>query len=260
MKGKNWTIPFGMVLKKYYCSNCGTRLQKERLHRVVTKDDKDYYQYHDYNNFPRYDHDVYSYRFKCPSCLKRISFKEQCIIERIQKTKNTKILSLDEIKDNYNCSKYKDNKRVLIRNIVIFLIFTIILFIISYITIEKTKENLLIIIGLLSLFTVINIVGIIKRYNGSYKLKIYKGYSHEEESKLEILHAYSSHNRDLIMSANKCYCFHCLKVVESRMVNEYIDDNQTALCPYCHVDTLIPDSIDQLIDDEAIEKMHKYWF
>ena len=42
MKGKSYSIPFGMVFKKYYCSKCGTKLEKEKTHRVVTKNDKDY--------------------------------------------------------------------------------------------------------------------------------------------------------------------------------------------------------------------------
>ena len=84
MKGKNYSIPYGMVFKKYYCSKCGMELEKERTHRVVSKDDKDYYQYHDHGTFPRSDHDVYDYRFKCPYCNTRISFEEQCIIKRIQ--------------------------------------------------------------------------------------------------------------------------------------------------------------------------------
>ena len=39
MKGKSWSIPVGMVFKKYYCSKCGGKLVKSKTHRVVTKDD-----------------------------------------------------------------------------------------------------------------------------------------------------------------------------------------------------------------------------
>ena len=42
MNGKFIFIPFGMVFKKYYCSKCGTKLEKEKAHRIVTKDDWDY--------------------------------------------------------------------------------------------------------------------------------------------------------------------------------------------------------------------------
>ena len=105
MKGKFISIPYGMVFKKYYCSKCGTRLKKEKTHRSVTPDDKDYYQYHDYGSFPKRDYDVYGYQFQCPVCKARISYDEQCKIRRIQKKQGTTILSSAQIKDNYKNSE-----------------------------------------------------------------------------------------------------------------------------------------------------------
>ena len=46
----------------------------ERTHRIVSKDDKDYYQYHEVGLYPSNDYDVYEYRFMCPSCNNKISF------------------------------------------------------------------------------------------------------------------------------------------------------------------------------------------
>ena len=57
-----------MVFKKFYCINCESKLVKEKTHRVVTKDDSDYYLYHDRGTFPRNDVVVYEYRFKCEKC------------------------------------------------------------------------------------------------------------------------------------------------------------------------------------------------
>lgn len=129
MKGKSYAIPVGMVFKKYYCCKCGTKLEKERTHRVVNKEDKDYYQYQDCGTFPRVDHDVYDYRFKCPNCGKRNSYDEQCIMERIQKKSKSKILSSKEIKNNYQNCKHNNNKYVLTRNIMVPSIFIIPFFI-----------------------------------------------------------------------------------------------------------------------------------
>ena len=58
MKGKSWSIPVGMIFKKHYCHHCGNKLEKEKNHRIVSKDDVDYYKYHDVGNYPRYDYDV----------------------------------------------------------------------------------------------------------------------------------------------------------------------------------------------------------
>ena len=88
MRGKSYSVPGGMMFKKYYCAKCGTKLEKERTHRVVTKNDRDYYRYHKRGRFPQPDYDVYDYRFQCPGCDSRISFDEQRIIEKIQKQKD----------------------------------------------------------------------------------------------------------------------------------------------------------------------------
>ena len=114
MKTKSYSIPFEMVFKKYHCSQCGAKLEKEKTHRVVTKDDKDYYQYHDYGEFPRRDVDVYNYRLKCPSCGARIAFEEQCIIERIQKKCGQAVLSKEDIREYYQECKEGKTYRVLL--------------------------------------------------------------------------------------------------------------------------------------------------
>lgn len=261
MKGKSYAIPVGMVFKKYYCCKCGTKLEKERTHRVVNKEDKDYYQYQDCGTFPRVDHDVYDYRFKCPNCGKRISYDEQCIMERIQKKSKSKILSSKEIKNNYQNCKHNNNKYVLTRNIMVPSIFIIPFFILFYIF--KSDKSLEQIIGLTSIFVIISIlviIGAIRSYKGNYKLRIYKTYSHEERTKIEKLHSYSSHNKDLISKASKCYCFYCKHAFDSNEINNYIDDGQTALCPNCDIDSIIPDSIDEKINESIIDEMNKYWF
>ena len=118
MKSKNYSVRLSMIFKKYYCSKCGTRLKKEKTHRVVTKKDWDYYRYHNAGTFPERDYDVYDHRWKCPGCEARISFREQCIMERIQKKNGSRILSSSDIKANYRECKQKEAKGVLVRGIV----------------------------------------------------------------------------------------------------------------------------------------------
>ena len=260
MKGKSYSIPFGMVFKKYYCSKCGTKLEKERTHRIVTKSDKDYYQYHDYGMFPRSDHDVYDYRFKCPSCNARISFVEQCIIERIQRRCNSKVLSSIEIKDNYKKCKYEDDKRVLIRNILVPVVFISLFFSMFYFFgTNKESFSLGVLITLYILSVLGIIIGTIRKYKGNCKLRSYQSYSHEKETQLNRLHAYCSHNKELDIISKTCYCFYCKEKYDSKEVIEYIDDGQTALCPKCGVDTVLPDSIEE-VNEEVIDEMNEYWF
>jgi hypothetical protein len=62
------------------------------------------------------------------------------------------------------------------------------------------------------------------------------------------------------MKANKVYCFYCKKEMNYKDIKEFIDNNSTGICPHCGIDSLLPDSIDETIDDSIIEDMNKYWF
>ncbi|MBQ8293293.1 MAG: hypothetical protein IJX78_05790 [Bacilli bacterium] len=261
MKGKSWSIPCGMIFKKYHCSHCGTKLVKSKTHRVVSKKDKDYYQYHDVGTYPRYDYDVYSYEFKCTKCNKKISYTEQCIIERIQKKYHKKVLANVEIKENYKSEKNKENKRILRRNIIIPLVMLTIFFMLIYI-LDKDKNNkkLFVYSLIYIILTVYTMFMTIRSYKGKHILRRNQNYSNEQKLKLEKIHAYCTNNKELIGRSDKCYCFHCKKIIDSNEITRYLTEEDTALCPYCGIDAVIPDCIDEEINEELINDMNNYWF
>ena len=41
---------------------------------------------------------------------------------------------------------------------------------------------------------------------------------------------------------------------------KYLEGENTALCPHCGIDAIIPNNVDEPIDNELIEGMNKYWF
>lgn len=261
MNGKSYSIPLGMVFGKYYCAKCGAKLIKERTHRIVTQCDRDYYQYHDFGTFPLRDYDVYDYRFKCPSCNARISFDEQCIINRIQKKQGYFVLSSSEIKSNYKECKDDNNSSIFVRNILIPVILTPIAFTLLYLFgTDRTAKDLIVASILCMISTVVAVLDAIRRYKGNHKFKIKRTYSYEKETQLKRLHAYSSHNKQLIDVSNKCYCFYCRSCMKQSEIKEYIDNGQTAICPNCGIDSIIPDSIEETVDKKIISEMNAYWF
>ncbi len=38
-----------------------------------------------------------------------------------------------------------------------------------------------------------------------------------------------------IGSSSKCGCIHCLKIFAAKKISDWIDDEQTALCPKCEL-------------------------
>lgn len=261
LNGKSYSIPAGMVFQKYHCAKCGTKLEKEKTHRIVTQYDKDYYQYHEVGTFPLRDYDVYSYRFQCPSCGARISYDEQSIIRRIQKQQGHFVLSSSEIKQYYKKCKERNDNSVLVSNILIPVVFMLIAFTMFYFFgTDRTTKDLIGVSIPFPIFTTFTVVGAIRSYKGNYKSKFKRTYSYEKETQLERLHAYSAHNKSLIDISNKCYCFYCRSCMERSEMVDYIDDGQTAVCPKCGIDSIIPDSIEECVDENMIAQMNEYWF
>lgn len=261
MNGKSYSIPVAMVFGRHYCAKCGAKLAKEKTHRVVTKEDKDYYQYQEYNQFPRRDYDVYGYRFQCPSCHARVSYDEQRVIRQIQKKQGGRVLSTGEIKSNYKSCKQKRDRRILATRIltptVLIPLFYLMYFLFGT---ERTGQDLAFAAIFCVLMTAVAVIAAIRSYLGNYRSKYRYTYSHEKEMQMERLHAYSANNRSLIAASYKCYCFYCKESMYRGAIEEYADDGQTALCPKCGIDAIIPDSIEESVDENIIAEMNEYWF
>ena len=54
------------------------------------------------------------------------------------------------------------------------------------------------------------------------------------------LHRSSFRNRGALEATGRAACFGCLQTLEASRVVEYVDAGQTALCPACGLDTLLP--------------------
>jgi hypothetical protein len=69
----------------------------------------------------------------------------------------------------------------------------------------------------------------------------------------------SSRNRAEVEASKVCGCYFCLRVYPSSDVVEYhehSDGGQTAQCPCCTIDAVLPG-----VDDEKIlEEAHVVWF
>ena len=75
-------------------------------------------------------------------------------------------------------------------------------------------------------------------------------------------HDYSSNHRKIIEKDKICGCFYCLRIFSPTEIIEWIEDNQddTAICPYCGIDSVIGQSSGFPISREFLEKMQNHWF
>jgi hypothetical protein len=70
----------------------------------------------------------------------------------------------------------------------------------------------------------------------------------------------SVHNKSCIEDSEYVGCYHCLAVYSSQEVKEYTDDD-TALCPYCGVDSLLGNKSDFPVGNpDFLQHMNWYGF
>ena len=89
----------------------------------------------------------------------------------------------------------------------------------------------------------------------------------DNEELLLKAHHYSSGNKPALEKDELCGCFYCLKVFSPKEITEYIqnddvaiDKEGTALCPYCGVDSVLPQSSGFPLTNEFLKRMHRKWF
>jgi hypothetical protein len=73
-------------------------------------------------------------------------------------------------------------------------------------------------------------------------------------------HKHSLRNRSELLESEVCGCFCCLAIFPSAEIQEWIDDDQTAICPKCPVDAVIGSASGYPIDKSFLQKMHDRWF
>lgn len=73
-------------------------------------------------------------------------------------------------------------------------------------------------------------------------------------------HKFSIHHREQIEQSEKCGCFYCTAIFDPKEINFWIDSNDTAICPYCAIDSVIGDQSGYPITKEFLSAMNKKWF
>ena len=74
---------------------------------------------------------------------------------------------------------------------------------------------------------------------------------------LKEIHDKSSYHRDAIEKSLWCGCFYCLNTFRPEEIEEWIDKSQTALCPKCGIDSVLPH---EWTNRRLLEEMREAYF
>lgn len=65
-------------------------------------------------------------------------------------------------------------------------------------------------------------------------------------------------NRSALAAATLCACFNCLKIFSPDLIRGWTDDDETALCPFCEMDTVLP-APDGVLNINEVMELHLKW-
>ena len=102
-----------------------------------------------------------------------------------------------------------------------------------------------------------------KERTRSFKYSYTKTMSHPNV-KQSILnaHKYSSNHKTTLIKDKVCGCFYCLKIFSPTEITKWIQDSidNTAICPYCGIDSIIGENSGYPITTEFLQAMKNHWF
>ena len=73
-------------------------------------------------------------------------------------------------------------------------------------------------------------------------------------------HKHSSLHRNELRDSELCGCFYCTDIFDYKNIQDWVDGNDTALCPTCGIDSVIGSASGYPANKEFLEAMKKHWF
>lgn len=73
-------------------------------------------------------------------------------------------------------------------------------------------------------------------------------------------HELSMYNRQPLEHVDECGCFYCLEIFNPKQITEWTDMGQTALCPYCDIDSVIYTTQMGTVAPHLLKAMQRVYF
>lgn len=80
------------------------------------------------------------------------------------------------------------------------------------------------------------------------------------QAQLETAHKHAFRNRGELSRSSLAGCFYCEELYPATDINEWADDDETAICPRCPADTVIGDASGFVLSPEFLQAMNERWF
>jgi hypothetical protein len=73
-------------------------------------------------------------------------------------------------------------------------------------------------------------------------------------------HQFCARNKKFLLKSSECGCFYCVKIFNPNLIEEWIDGEESALCPFCGINSVIPEHENYELNEKLLIQMRKYRF
>lgn len=81
------------------------------------------------------------------------------------------------------------------------------------------------------------------------------------EDALRDAHLHSSRHREEMLESKQCGCYSCQRIFSTDEVEDWADNGETAICPYCGTDAVVPNVPGVVkITPEMLSKLNEKYF
>jgi hypothetical protein len=71
---------------------------------------------------------------------------------------------------------------------------------------------------------------------------------------------YSIRNREQLEASKIAGCYYCCNLFLPIVIDYWVDNQKTAICPLCGIDAVIGDASPYEINSDTLKMLNSYWF
>lgn len=95
----------------------------------------------------------------------------------------------------------------------------------------------------------------------TYYTQLFQGLiAKQQVDRIHEAHEHSIRNRSGLQESEEAACYHCRALFKSSEVTEFTDNGETALCPFCGIDAVLPATSGYPLNYMTLRALHQYWF
>lgn len=71
---------------------------------------------------------------------------------------------------------------------------------------------------------------------------------------------YATNNKQPLSEGGLAGCYYCLNIYPANEVVDFIEQEKTALCPKCGIDSVLPETSGYPLNKIVLQELRNFWF